>query len=356
MCLEKCTVEQPSSRISSAVPSLAEVLAREDMQEALFACCASDDVVDARTESEEKSEHALKQAISNKPHDQDVLCPEARSMVVWYMRHVVDSMRLPEKSWFDLVMLLDLYCLRAPILVQVGDLPCLCGALVRLLKKFETVIPLPNEDDLLTSIMHLAQHMRQAGHTVPHPAVTLESLQAKEQLVLNTLDWNIKLSSVDSWMSAFYARMNTITGQVLLPTLRLTWNHSLDLARTMLLQSGSQLSLSRRHAARGLLGIGFVAARLLAPDALDLDMDSLEESFQKMPGGTPQWQNGTGSDETLVPVVAQAVPAACHVFFLELLQVTTGSSLAALREDCKLVQNELRSRVRKLEKVHHESI
>jgi len=333
------------------VRGLAEVLAQDDMQEALYACCASDDIVHVRTESEEKSEKALKEALFNSKHDQKALCPDVRAKIVWFMRHVVEGLQLPEKSWFDMVMLFDLYCLRAHKPIEVGDLPSLCGAVVRLLKKFETVMFLPNEHALIMNIMQLAEYLRQAGHTIPHPAVTLESLEAHEHLVLTTLDWRINLSSVDSWMSAFYARMNTLTGQVLLPTLHLTWNHSLGLARAMLLMSGTSLSLSRRHAARGLLGIGFVAARLLAPDALGLG--SLEELESMLGMCTPQ--NDTADGNTKVPE-AQEVNSACHQFFLELLQVTTGSSLATLQEDCKLVESEMRTHLRQRREVHFETL
>jgi len=356
--------QQPAKQLNSAGPAihrgLAHLLAQDEMQDQLSACCASDDTVNVRTEFEERQMKALMEALSTSSiqQDQEVLCPEVRKIVVWFMAHVVESMNLPEKTWFDMVTLLDLYCLRSSKPIEVGDIPSLCGALVRLLKKFDTVIP-SSDDDLMVYIMHLAQYLRNAGHTVPHPAVSLQSLETHEKVVLEALDWKINLSSVDTWMSTFYARMNSLTGQALLPTLRLTWNHSLGLARTMLMQKGSSLSLSRRHAARGLLGIGFVAARLLAPEVLGLDsLDDLEEPFNQLLA-----MNDTNKDSTVaggppgqLNPSAQVMPAGCHEFFLELLQVTTCSSLAALQEDCRLVQHEMKNGPRTPKQVHYESI
>jgi hypothetical protein len=371
-CLtEKADLQHLNCPRNFNVRGLAEVIAQDAIQDALYACCASDETIQVRAESEDKSQEALINLLNSGSKG---LNPELRTIVAWFMAHVCESMCLPENLWFDMVTLLDVYSLRSPAPVRVGDLPALCGALVRLLKKMETVQFLPNEDHLLSLTNQLAAYLRQGGHDVAHPAVTLDSLEAQEKLVLKTLDWNIHLSSVNTWMAAFYARMNTLTGQVLLPSLRVTWSHSMSVARTMLLQSGASLSFSRRHSARGLLGLAFVALRLLRPEDLGLDSsDDMEGIFIKQPSDASQTSPIASCSPPIGvadgPIGTSKVASSTvdhSQFFLELLQVATGSDLEGLMEDCELIYNELRNHgrsrkqehymPREVQQVHYESL
>jgi len=318
-----------------------EVLGREAVQEVLDAHGISDELVEIWTEREER-------VLFEGPPPVDVqqggLAPDVRSVALWFMAHLVKVMCLPEKSWFDVVLLLDVYCLRAPSPVRVTDLPALCGALARLLKKVDMVGYLTNEYELLMHTMRLAQYLRQAGHTVEDTAVTAEKLGELEENVLQVLRWRINLPCVDSWMSLFCARMNTLTRQSLFKPLASIWQQSQCFARTMLLQRATCLRFSPRHLVQGLLGIGFVAVRMLPPEALGLEgSDELEGLFFQQPS------------EGMPPL--QEMPLGHQKFLLELLQVATGSSLDALKSDCKLVQDEMRkSSICKKTRLHHSTI
>jgi len=313
---------------------LANVLAQDDMQEFLSARSASDEMMGIVAKREEKTLLHVQQ---------EGLRPEMRRIVVCFMAKVLESLHMPEKSWFDAVMLLDVYCLCAQRPVEVGDLPALCAALVRLLLKIETVSSLP-ESDLVVCSEQLACTLRHEGHEVAAPAVTKESVEIHEHLVLQALHWQINLSNVDAWMAAFYARTNALTGHVLLPTLASTWQKCYGLARTMLLHSATRRSFTRRQTAQGLLGIAFVAGGLVPPDALDLDGSGALEGMS-IPSEFPN------------APAAQVVPSACQPFFLDLLQVVTGQSVETLQEDCKLMQVEMRNAgLPSMHPVHHASI
>jgi hypothetical protein len=113
---------------------------------------------------------------------------DLRGRALWFMAHLVKILGLPEKSWFDAVALFDAYCIRNKNPIDIGDLPTLCGAVARLVKKMDSSSFLPNECELWACTMQMAQCLRQAGHNVGHPAVTRPKLKTFEEAVLQALN------------------------------------------------------------------------------------------------------------------------------------------------------------------------
>jgi len=300
------------------VAGLIAALEREDMQEYLDRQGASNALLDIYAEREEKAFSRVRQ---------EGLPQDVRAVAVWLMVMMVKRMRLPEKSWFDVVLLFDLYCQSAPMPVKVTDLPALCGAVARLLLKMETCMAAMHDGTFMECTMLLAQYLRQAGHTVEHAAITDEDLETQEQLVLQVLRWQINLPSVSSWMSLFHSRMFALSGPQSLPSLTLTWQYALYMANSMVMKVPSTL-LAPRHVTQGFLCLGFVAARLVPPEAVGLkETDDLQ---------------GLVSQE-LPAYYTQGVAAGGCDFYLGMLQVATGSSLAVLVEDCVFVRDAMAS-------------
>lgn len=325
---------------AAAFSGLAETLGWEVVQEALYDQGTTDELMKIWMEREEKMFMPLHTSIAQ----EECLSEDVRSVVLWFMAHLLRVVAVPEKSWFDVVALFDAYCLHAPSPVQVEGLPSLCGALARLVRKVDKVGFLPNESDLWACTMQLAQCLRQAGHTIDHPATTKEKLSYQEEQVLQVLEWRILLPSVDAWMSAFCSRMNTLSRQVLQSALAWIWQRGLGLARTMLLQRAHSHSFSPRHLVQGLLAMGFVAARMLSPDTLGLE-------------GNDEWESLFLHQQPEVKPPAQTLHLAQQQLLLEVLQVATGSSLETLQEDCKMVETEMRNNsICQNARLHHTSI
>lgn len=315
---------------------------QEATHEALEGHAASDDLMQIWREREERALSQLSDGL--KPEEgAQAIHEDVRGRVLWFMAHLVKIAGLPEKSWFDAVVLLDTYCARADSPIPVGDLPALCVALVKLLKKMDSQALLSNDSQLWGCAMQMAHHLRQVGHDIEHPAVTREKCEMQEVAVLKALRWQIALPNVNTWMLAYCARMNTFSKQELLPALAWIWQQSRCLARTLLLHRAISQSYSSRHLVQGMLGVGFVAAGMLSPDSLGLkDMQDLESIFSQqhneaVPSPKPVWSQQH------------------QQLLLEVYQAATCSTLDDLENDCKLVQAEM-SRICQHAKVRHSSI
>jgi hypothetical protein len=312
-------------------------------QDKLDDICASDDLLEAWAEREEKMFSYVLNDLSLSANNDHGVDRDARQKVLWFMGHFVKILQLSEKSWFDAVLLLDLYCLRSSSYVEVGDLPALCAAIVRLLKKFDNGV-VPNNYELEACASHLAILLRQAGHTIDHHAVTAEEIDVRETSVLQVLRYQINMPSFFSWMSIYCARINILSRQMLMPVLSSIWQHSVELARAILLHQAVDPAVCTRRIVNGLLGIGFVAVRLLPPSSLDLV-------------GSSDFQGVFGSllDLASIPEVA-AGEDLLPDSFLEMLQAVTCSTLESLCQSSKLVLEALRSISSQNNRYHHNSI
>jgi hypothetical protein len=297
---------------------LTEQLATLEVQEILDTHGASDEMLEILKERETRAVGQMPDLINADG--------KARESVVWCMAHLVECSRMldRDRSWFEAVMLFDVYCCRCRVKVQ--DYPIVCAALIRLLQKVDNAVAAPRDHDLINTVTKLSEWLRQMGHEVSPSSLTVEALEVHEMAILEALRWQIKLPTVDQWMSAFCARMSALTRQGLMPILVPVWQQSMPLARALFMRFEMCSRLSPQHVANGLLCMGCVAHGLISPEAVGLDsLSDLEGIF--LPGG---------------PEIPSAYLGGMNEFSSELLQLATGSSLGDLQEDCKMVLTELK--------------
>lgn len=308
---------------------LASLLAGEDVQEALDAQCASDEYMRFSQEREEKLLGTPPSKAISTAQESQSICPDVRRAFMGFVGRLIAALQLPEKCLFEAQLLIDIHLQRSATPVQVAELPALCGAVVRIIKKVDNAQVIPNSRGILAYAAQFAQWLRQAGHNMDPSAITEKSLAEQEQLVLQAVRWQLSLPTVDSWMSAFCARMNLLTRQAVFPSLVAIWQQSIPLAQRMFSQRANSERFSPKHVSQGLLGLGCVVAGLLPANALGLEADEdLSSFFPQIP---PQPANGSAQAELR------------QQFFVELLQSATRSGLAELRIDCRLVLTELQN-------------
>jgi len=249
--------------------------------------------------------------------------PVARDLALRFMQHFVQLMSLPSKSWFEAQVLLDAYIAKAPSSFGVHDLPATCVVLVRMLKKVDNATVCMKGARFSANAQSLAQILRARGFNVPDP--TEEQLHYQELAIIQAMDWQIYLPTVESWMCAFCSRFNVITQGLFMASLVWIWEQSQFFRMTVVMREVSEASSSAlppRKVAAGLLGLRFLSARLLPIEALQPEEVSYA-TWQQLVATTHREDGGVPSC-VLTPEIAQRV--------LELLQVATGLTLEELRE------------------------
>lgn len=302
---------------------LASIFLEEHVQEALDGQNASDDFMRVWTEREERAFASNDHKAPLPPPSQSHLSIELRQAAIRNMERNIVISSLPQKSWFDAVLLFDLYCWRAPSPVLAADLPVLCGAIIRLLSKMDDGVSVPNSIRLVSCAVQFANRLRQEGHTMNLFLVTEQEMVKQELVVTEVLRWQLNTPTVETWMSAFCARMDTLTQKRMHPAILSTWKQSICSARNLFMQRPASQTFSPQRVASGLLALGLIAADLVPATCLDLHE---RNNFGTIPQsvGSPK-----ASDQTR------------QQFFLELLQVSTMSDIEALQHDVSLVNHEL---------------
>merc|ERR1711956_31776 len=163
---------------------------------------------------------------------------------------------LPQSKWFLMVAVLDVYCRRHRGVNTVFRLQSTCVALVKMLNKVDTA---ERAKQLL-----LAEQFRHKGMGA---LFTRDILNQQEASLLETLDWKITIPSTESWLSTYCARFNVLSRRLLVSALLWVWGETVSNANVLIRYSPSSAQFSPRKQANGLLGLGFVSAGLLPPNA-----------------------------------------------------------------------------------------
>jgi len=267
-----------------------------------------------------------------------------RDIALRFMVPCVQLMSLPPTSWFHAAVLLDSFCARAPRGVSVELLPATCLALVKMLKKVDQASLCMRGSNLSSCAVHFVHWLRASGY--PGTAdPTEEQLAEAERAVLEVLNWEIDVPSLESWTSLFCTRFNVLTRGHWLPSLQWVWQQSSCHQRLVVLQQAAGAELRPKCLAAGLLGLAFVSARLLTLDELRPPKASAEDWEQLFLQGQLQ---------SSAPSCILAAEHAQRV--LQLLQAATGLPLAELREACAaaagLLRDALQAARRPQERLH----
>jgi len=222
------------------------------------------------------------------------------------------------------VTLLDVAHSRMPEGIPPESLPATCVALVKMLRKADAATLSMRGSNLAVHTKQLAQWLQRAG--CPAQEATEEDLSKQECVLLEALEWQINLPSIESWMSMFCTRFNVLTRGLFVPSLNWVWEQGIFYARMVVMQRATSKELPPRRQAIGLLSLSFASARLLELEALrphKLCSTMWEQLFvqSQLQGSVPPC--------VLRPGHARRV--------LELLQVTMDTNLVDLQEDCERV-------------------
>jgi len=312
----------------------------EKMQEMLDDACASDEVMSSMRSAEANALWAAgllmevgcksPEAILALPQIPDFpgfaetlpQAPPTRSYAAWIFGHLIEHVELPEAHWLHAMLIFDMYCLQRPNAPESPSLPALCAAIVRLVKKFDDVVPKECVSTLPQKASNVAQWMVKT--TCPHfeTWVTSKELNEYEADILRTLGWNIKLHTVQDWMTLLCARLNVFTcnglKKLLTPVLQMSFLHS----RVIVAHCATTAMASTQRVAQGLLCLNLISAHVLPADTFGLTELALP-AWGGAAGGQPQCK-----EESLA-------------FLLDGLQDASGSDLATLKADTHLVNETL---------------
>jgi hypothetical protein len=272
------------------------------------------------------------------------LPPQARDMALRFNAWFVNLLNMPFETWFQSAALLDVYCRRYTGPDLMDRLPATCVALVKMLKKVDNAGVSMKGSNLSVHAGHLGEALRREG--IRTDITTEEMLNEQEMSLLMTVDWKMAIPSIESWLSTYCTRFNVLTKRLLVPSLLWVWERTVFCARILMMHNPATVALPPRRQANGLLGLGFVSARLLPLDAIRPEKQCptvWEQLFLQIQEQLFLQIQGTTAQQVGVPTCVLRENHAKRI--LELLRVTlgTGSDLEDLQQDCEDVALQLHS-------------
>lgn len=229
------------------------------------------------------------------------------------------------ERWFEAVTLFDVYSIRRPggaDAAFIADLPVICTAIGRLVKKNDSQGHLP-ASKFTDEASQCSVWLNQNGFEVPAIYVTEKKLAAQERDIMEKLSWRMNQPTALSWIVAFLSRFNTLTGNQYLRSCEWMWPMLLSFMHHFAMTKECSADLPPRRIAGALLCLGLVNTRLL-PETVVLPA-------------------GCGDDAVRQKILPHAVkdvqvlPWDSIQQLLDQLEIATGSSISELQEDCKAV-------------------
>lgn len=241
------------------------------------------------------------------------------------LRHIECIAKKVGCQWsavFECAALFDAYCSR-PGGTNVEAVPSLCVAVVKIVRTVSDATAHIPGTELAEEATVVAQWLWSSGHTSQRVTITEEEVYIREREVLDAVDWNVQIPTIESWASVLLARLNAITSGQYLQWMQWMWQtHLFHTMRLILFKQAGPKSEPGR-AACGLMCLALIAARLLPSDSLKPDHLDASEWDQLLAHGQPQ-----GRTEQCLLSVEQSCELLSH------LTLVTGRSLGALRVDC----------------------
>lgn len=242
------------------------------------------------------------------------------------LRHIESIAKRVGCQWiavFECAALFDAYCSR-PGGVSVEAVPSLCVAVVKIVRTVSDATAHVGGAELAELATAIAQQwLLPSGLTAQRMTITEEEVFTREREVLDVVDWNVQIPTIESWASVLLARLNAITNGQYLQWMQWMWQtHLFHTMRLILfIQSGPKFEPG--HAACGLLGLALIAARLVPPETLKPDHLDANEWNRLLVEGQPQGR----TEQCLLSAEQSGV-------LLSQLPLVTGRSLGALCNDC----------------------
>lgn len=337
-CPKGCTKEVEEAQEAQEEVG-ACLLPEEQMEELLYRQGFPTELLELKQQQEERVLARLGSAS---------LPPKVRETCLQAMLTMTMQMNMTPSDWFLATAVFDALCQRSPdgkeVLVRLPQLPVTVVAIVRLVRKFETVDKSCYGQGLTLLTKELACRL---GLTGPMAEVSLESIMEHEQTVLKALEWQISIPTVESWVTSFAGRFDTLTlrffSQPDNPMVPWVVDHVMYYARVLTFREVTGATVPPRRLAMGLLGLGFVTARLLHLDALRLPQCSPDAWVRAYLQSQPQRET---------PVCMLEAPQALRLF--NVLQVAMRATSYELQEAAWTVAAMLQEPVALIQKMQQQ--
>lgn len=174
-------------------------------------------------------------------------------------------------SFFEATQLLDVFHLKTsdhPNAAQLNiqNLPMTCAAILSLLQKMDVITAEPVDPFCAEGICIFANHLKSLGYHMVNDQVTCEMINDEELRVLQAIQWQLKVPTVESWLNTFVTRLSVLSHGLL--SLKEVWQQCLCGAQVVTMQQALTMDRPPRKLAVGFLGIGLAGAQLLPVEAL----------------------------------------------------------------------------------------
>lgn len=250
---------------------------------------------------------------------------ETRGRAVVFLTQLATALDMNASALLNAIALLDVLCHRALGSDQVSRLPGACVSICGIIMKANQTIDLPNLDlptsqQMRSALTFFASELR-ARHVIAEEVVD-EPYNLQEQWVLQKLSWQINVSTVETWFSAFCVRFDSATSGFFNASFVWILNKSVPLTRFVLIYV-TTLELQSRRFARGFLCSGLVAAQLV-PHRLLYPQAGLTAA---------EWADIFGCKESSM-FRDCSLPVDVDQGMRQVLELVFRAGLAELRQDC----------------------
>jgi len=322
-CPMKIAKSTAGKSVTKGVKSPLEAIFRtEQIEDMLEEKCATDEILHNMRISEGKNMWAAGRSSKELSTDVEAGLPlgaPARSAAVWMLGRLAEHVQLPESHHLDAMLVLDMYCLHRPGALECTNLAALCAAITRLVKKTEDALPTEELASVPMEACRLAQWLHSSGYPHLETWITHQDVNQQEHAVLTALGWNLKMSTVQDWLTVVFARLNVFTRSRLVHLLTPLQQYNFQFARLLAAHCPTTAACGANRIAQGLLCLGLVSAHILPAD-----------TFGLVELAAPAWEGA-----------AQQCRPESLAFLLDGLEAATGSDVATLRADTHLVNETL---------------
>jgi len=199
---------------------------------------------------------------TNQGEDANALLADTRCAMLCLIGELLEHFgaKLPG-DWFKAVAILDISTLRVAMALE--DVPARCAAIVSILRKADTS---EYHEWLMHLVAHAGSRIRSlhVGNSMIPGEISAETISRQERQILGALGWQIEHASVETWISAFCGRFDTIEKGSLRPSIQWMWQSSISYARYICTWRPLSEALRPRSLAQGILCIFVVMAHLVS--------------------------------------------------------------------------------------------
>lgn len=218
------------------------------------------------------------------------LPPRVREASLRFLDMFLRSVGLPQESWHDAALLLDLCSLSSAGDIDLELLPATCAAIVLILRKnagsmigsgvswsssssdcrrtslhAAEAVPMARPDELSSFASQLLKWLVKEGIvSASIGPVTVKQVLQQELSVLRLLHWRVQQPSVHAWTRLFCKRLDVLTGRIHRQSLEWIERVSMTISQELILHTPpSTVGLFPYDVAVGVFGHLLIMAQLL---------------------------------------------------------------------------------------------